>query len=85
VIEVQGQYQVIVVTSDSKAQFRPVKVGKRVGTNWIITEGLQPGERVVAEGIMKVQQAAAASPQSAEAGIPVSPKPQATSASGAGS
>lgn len=85
VIEVQGQYQVIVVTSDSKAQFRPVKVGKRVGTNWIITEGLRPGERVVAEGIMKVQQAAAASPQSAEAGIPVSPKPQATSASGEGS
>jgi membrane fusion protein, multidrug efflux system len=85
VIEVQGLYQVIVVTSDSKAQFRPVKVGSRVGPNWVITDGLRPGERVVVEGIMKVQQSAAASPQLAEAGIPVSAKPQATSASGAGS
>ena len=85
VIEVQSLYQVIVVTPDSKAQFRPVKVGNRVGTNWIITDGLQPGERVVVEGIMKVQQTAAASPQLSEVGIPVRPKPQATSASGSGS
>ena len=52
----QTKYQVIVVTPDNKAVFRPVKVGDRVGTNWIITEGLKPGEKVVVEGILKVQQ-----------------------------
>jgi membrane fusion protein, multidrug efflux system len=85
VIEVQSLYQVIVVSPENKATFRPVKVGDRVGTNWIITEGLKPGERVVAEGILKIQQAAAAAPQLVKEGIPVSPKPYVTAASAAGS
>ncbi len=75
VIEVQSQYQLIVVSPDNKAKFRPVKMGQRVGPNWIVSEGLHPGERVVVEGLYRVQQAAAASPNSAQEGIPVSPKP----------
>jgi membrane fusion protein, multidrug efflux system len=34
---------------------RPVKVGNRVGSMWIIDEGLNPGERVVAEGTQRVR------------------------------
>jgi membrane fusion protein (multidrug efflux system) len=86
VIEVQSQYQVIVVTPDNKALFRPAKVGERVGPNWIVTEGLQPGEKVVVEGIQKLQQAAAMNPQFVKEGVPVSPKPyQAPAAAAAGS
>ena len=85
VIEIQSLYQLIVVTPDNKAMFRPVKVGDRVGTNWIITDGLKPGERVVVEGILKIQQAYAQSPQLAKEGIPVSPKPYVSEASTAGS
>ena len=85
VIEVQSLYQVIVVSPDNKATFRPVKMGERVGPNWIVTEGLKPGERVVAEGILKIQQAAAANPQMAREGIPVSPKPYVATAAAAGS
>ena len=55
VIEVQSAYQVVVIGPDNKAVFRPVKVGDRVGTKWVITDGLQPGERVVAEGLQKVR------------------------------
>ncbi len=85
VIEVQSQYQVLVVTPENKAMFRPVKVGERVGANWIITEGLKPGERVVVEGIQKIQMAAAANPQFIKEGVPVSPKPyQAPAESAAG-
>ncbi|HTS60201.1 MAG TPA: efflux RND transporter periplasmic adaptor subunit [Terriglobales bacterium] len=75
VIEVQSQYQIIVVSPDNKATVRPVKVGDRVGSKWIITEGLKPGEKVVVEGIQKVQTFAAQSPQAAKEGIPVTPKP----------
>jgi len=75
VIEVQSEYQVIVLTPDNKAVFRPVKVGDRIGKNWIIAEGVKPGERVVVEGIQKVQTAAAQTPQSAKEGIPVITKP----------
>jgi membrane fusion protein (multidrug efflux system) len=41
-----------------------VKVGDKVGTNWIVTEGLKPGERVIVEGFMKVRE-----------NTPVTPKP----------
>ena len=75
VIEVQSQYQVIVVGSDNKATIRPVKVGDRVGTSWIVAAGLKPGERVVVEGIQRVQTFAAQAPQLVKEGVPVSPKP----------
>ena len=55
VSELQGSYQVAVVDSANKVQIRTVKVGDRVGTMWIITEGLKPGERIVAEGVQKVR------------------------------
>src|SRR5579862_786773 len=48
--ELQGSYQVDVVGEDDKIAIRPVKVGDRVGTAWIIQDGLKAGERVVAEG-----------------------------------
>ena len=82
VIEVQSQYQLFVVGSDNKATVRPVKVGDRVGPNWIITEGLKPGERVVVEGIQKMQTFAAQMPDAAKEGIPVSPKVYAAPAGG---
>lgn len=74
VIEVQSEYQVIVLTPENKATFRVVKVGDRVGPNWVITEGLKPGERVVVEGIQKVQTFAAQAPELAKEGVPVNPK-----------
>lgn len=55
VIEVQSAYQVVVIGADNKASFRPVKVGDRVGNNWVITDGLKAGEKVVAEGFQKVR------------------------------
>jgi len=50
VTDLQGSYQVVVVGGDDKIAIRPVKVGERVGTMWIIQDGLKPGERVVAQG-----------------------------------
>jgi membrane fusion protein (multidrug efflux system) len=64
VTELQGSYQVAVVGQDNKVSIRPVKVGERVDTEWIVDEGLKPGDRVVAEGIQRVK-----------AGMTVSPKP----------
>jgi RND family efflux transporter MFP subunit len=55
VTELQGGYQVATVDDDSKANIRVVKVGDRVGSEWVIAEGLKPGERVVAEGVQKVR------------------------------
>ena len=55
VSELQGSYQVAIVGDDNKVNIRPVKVGDRIGNQWVIAEGLKPGERVVAEGVQKVR------------------------------
>lgn len=64
VSELQGAHQVAVVGADNKVSIRPVKVGERIESDWIILEGLKPGERVIAEGTLKVRD-----------GMPVEPLP----------
>ena len=49
----QGKF-VYVVDAKSTAQARPVEVGEWVGSDWIITGGLQPGERVIIDGVMRI-------------------------------
>jgi membrane fusion protein (multidrug efflux system) len=74
VTELQGSYQVAVVGNDNKVEIRPVTVGERVGTEWIIDSGLKPGERVIAEGIQRVRQGMTVDPK------PFAAKPEAKSA-----
>jgi membrane fusion protein (multidrug efflux system) len=71
VSELQGGYQVAVVDDQNKVNIRTILVADRVGHQWVVAEGLKPGERVVAEGIQKVRQ-----------GMQVQPKPFAVEAQG---
>src|ERR1700740_3140780 len=63
VSELQGAYQVAVVDAQNKVSIRTVQVGDRVGTQWIVADGLKPGERVVAEGVQKVRPGMQVNPQ----------------------
>ncbi|NJD34147.1 MAG: efflux RND transporter periplasmic adaptor subunit [Betaproteobacteria bacterium] len=74
VTEMQGKYLVAVVGADNKVEIRPVTVGERVGTEWIISGGLKPGESVVAEGTQKVKPGVTVSPK------PFTPTPEAPAA-----
>jgi RND family efflux transporter MFP subunit len=60
----QGSDQVMVIGTDNRAQLRTVQVGPTVGTLWVITSGLRPGERVAVVGGDKVKD-----------GQPVNPTP----------
>jgi membrane fusion protein (multidrug efflux system) len=51
----QGAF-VWLVGADSKAQMRPVQVGRSFGNNVIVTDGLQAGDRYIVEGVLKVMQ-----------------------------
>ena len=64
VTDIQGKYLVAVVGSDNKVNIRPIEVGDRFGSMWIISSGLKNGDHVVAEGTQKVQE-----------GLLVNPKP----------
>ena len=55
VLEQQGKNIVVVVDKNNFATPRLVKVGKQVGTEWIILSGLNAGDRVVTEGNGKIQ------------------------------
>jgi len=56
VSELQGMFQVAVVDQDNRITIRPVKVGERSGSMWVIEQGLNPGEKIVAEGTQRVRQ-----------------------------
>jgi len=58
----QGTYQVTVVGADNRAQLRTVQVGPTVGTLWLITSGLKPGERVIAVGADKAKEGGLVNP-----------------------
>jgi membrane fusion protein (multidrug efflux system) len=64
VTDEQGSYLVTVVGSDGRVAMRPVRVGERTGTMWVIQDGLKPGDRVVVEG-----------QQNLRPGMPVQTKP----------
>jgi membrane fusion protein (multidrug efflux system) len=65
--EVQGTYQVAVVGADNKVSIRGVKTGARVDNDWVIDEGLKPGERIVVDGLARVREGLIVNPKPAEA------------------
>jgi len=62
VIEIQGTYQLAVVGSDNKVNVRIVKVGERIGSQWIIDSGVKSGEMVIVEGLQKVRDGSSVKP-----------------------
>jgi membrane fusion protein, multidrug efflux system len=49
----QGKF-VYVVNEKSVAEARPVEAGEWSGDDWIITQGVKPGERVIVDGLLKL-------------------------------
>src|SRR6184192_641106 len=71
--DVQGVNQVAVVRADETVDVRTVKVDARIGSLWIIADGLKPGERVIVEGADRVragQKVRLASSAPSETGAP---------------
>jgi membrane fusion protein, multidrug efflux system len=70
--ELQGKNFVWVVDDANKVSQRSVTVGPRFGSDWVIEEGLKPGERIVVEGLQKVREGALVQP------VPAPPASQQT-------
>ncbi len=50
-----GNAMVMVVGSEEKVEPRPIKVIRTVGENWLVSEGLKAGDRVILEGLQKAR------------------------------
>ncbi len=53
--ELQGEYELAVVDGDNRVAFRKVKAANRVGSYWVIEQGLSADDRVVIEGLQKIK------------------------------
>jgi membrane fusion protein (multidrug efflux system) len=53
VIDQQGLTQLAVVGEGNKIDLRTVTLGQRMGSDVVVTQGLQAGDRVVVMGVQK--------------------------------
>jgi membrane fusion protein (multidrug efflux system) len=67
----------MVVGADNKPTPRTVKIASGQGSNWVVTEGLQEGERVIVDGFQKLQMLPPGTPVKP---VPWQPQAQATAA-----
>jgi len=72
VFSIQGQYEVALIGADNRVTLRQVTPGNKYGSLWVIDSGLKQGERVVAEGVQKVQEGMKVKPVLAAQPVPSS-------------
>ncbi|MBE7375010.1 efflux RND transporter periplasmic adaptor subunit [Pseudomonas lopnurensis] len=51
----KGEPTAMVVNAENKVELRRIKTERTVGNRWLVGEGLQPGDRVVTEGLQFIQ------------------------------
>jgi len=53
--EMQSMQSVFTVSADNKVEVRGIVTGERTGDDWIVEQGLKPGDKVIVEGVQKVR------------------------------
>ena len=51
----KGNALAMVLGDDGKVQPRPLKVDRSVGDQWLVSEGLKPGDKLIVEGLQKIR------------------------------
>jgi membrane fusion protein (multidrug efflux system) len=64
--ELQGEFNLALVGPDNKIAFRTVKAGDRIGSYWVIDQGLNPTDRVVVEGLQDIKTGQTVDPKPAK-------------------
>ncbi len=70
--EIQGAKSVLVVGADNMVALRTIRPGESVGQDLIVLDGVQPGERVIVDGIQKARPGSKVNPSAAPASGPAS-------------
>jgi membrane fusion protein (multidrug efflux system) len=53
--DAKGDTSAMVVGKDNKVEVRPVKVSRALGSKWLVEDGLKAGDKVIVEGLQKIQ------------------------------
>ncbi|MDI9738002.1 efflux RND transporter periplasmic adaptor subunit [Stutzerimonas stutzeri] len=51
----KGEPTAMVVNAENKVELRTIKTERAVGNRWLVGDGLQPGDRVITEGLQFIQ------------------------------
>lgn len=51
----KGEPTAMVVNAENKVELRQIKTERAVGNRWLVGDGLQPGDRVITEGLQFIQ------------------------------
>ena len=65
--EIQGAKSVLVVGADNMVALRTIRPGESVGQDLIVLDGVQPGERVIVDGVQKARPGSKVNPSAAPA------------------
>ncbi|HEY4029193.1 MAG TPA: efflux RND transporter periplasmic adaptor subunit [Caulobacteraceae bacterium] len=60
--DAKGAPTVLVVNDQNKAELRSIQIGQAVGSNWLVTKGLKPGDKVITEGLQRLRDGVAVRP-----------------------
>ncbi len=77
-----GSAFVYLVGKDNKAARRKIVADRTSGANWVVTDGLKPGERVITQGIGNLRQGAPIRPVPASSAQRVGAQPKGSAAGG---
>ena len=69
----KGNPLVLIVDGSEKVAQRKLSVDRAIGDKWLVTEGLQPGDRLVVEGVQRVRPGASVKAVPFEAGQKAAP------------
>jgi multidrug efflux system membrane fusion protein len=61
---------VLVLDENNTVQYRPIKMGEKVNGLRIVSQGLQPGERIVVKGLQRVRPGTPVNPQEGQMATP---------------
>jgi len=53
--DVKGNATAFVISADSKAELRTVITERTVGDRWLVSRGLQAGDKLIVEGLGRIQ------------------------------
>jgi membrane fusion protein, multidrug efflux system len=82
--DVKGNATAIVIGADSKAELRTVETERTVGDQWLVSRGLQPGDRLVVEGLGRIKPGQTVRPVEARLAVSAQPKADAGDQAGGG-
>lgn len=71
----KGNATVLVVGAGNKAELRPITASRAQGANWVVTDGLKPGDKVITQGTAKARPGQPVRPVPASAPQRVGPPP----------